>query len=484
MKKSQNHIIGKVFLEINTNRKDKAEELKNNINSFLETHLFPQLEMLFDGYGNDAIYRFEKIELTLSVDKWENMQLIPTEVTKQLLAEIKTNPPVEIENTKQNTRIISENANSKELLLFFLENGFLPWYGNAEQLEDFFRPKKAEELFADVNFVKKIEKLIQKNEYAFRRLVYQFPSELVLKLLIFSNIRLRMHHKNILVYLNRLDVGLRFYVLALVYTVNIEMNKKKKELKIQGILVEIKKRMSDSEFQTLVGFVRKNIFASEKVDPGISVKISDGFSNRHIFDGTGSDDEVNQIDKNAEATETDVEAYREDFFKEVGSRELMVQNAGLVILHPFISQFFRNLEITDKKGSIKKGRLELAVHLVHYLATGEEHFFEGTMVFEKFLCGHPLKMPVRSESLLNDNLRNESDVMMQEVIRQWPALKNTSPDGLRQMFFQRNGKLIKKDKNYKLIVERKAQDMLLEKLNWNITVIKLPWKRDLLFVEW
>ncbi len=482
MRKSQNHIIEKVLLEVNTNRMDKAEELKNNINSFLEIHLFPKIEILFDEYGDDTIYRFEKIELNLSVDKWENIQVIPTEITRQLSAEIEINKPGENEKSEHNRKNISETINSRELLLFFLDNGYLPWYGTAGQLGNFYKPEKAEEFFTDMHFAKQIGKLVEKNEIAFRRLVYQFPAELTLNFLIFINPRLSEYRKTILTYLNRLDVNLRFYILYLVYTVNIEIDKEKNVLEIRKILAHIKDLQNAPEFLAFNNFMQKIIIASEKAEPGKIKKIFDTFSTRHLADNSGSDNEVLKSEKSAEEVEDFVN--QEDFFQEVGSQELILQNAGMVILHPFLSQFFLILEITNNEGSILKERGELAVQVMHYLAKGDEYFFEGNMVFEKFLCNYPLEMPVRRESLLNEAIRNESNLMLQEVIRQWPALKNTSPDGLRHMFLQRNGKLIKKDKNFKLIMERKAQDVLLEKLSWNITVIKLPWNRELLFVEW
>lgn len=86
--------------------------------------------------------------------------------------------------------------------------------------------------------------------------------------------------------------------------------------------------------------------------------------------------------------------------------------------------------------------------------------------------------------MLNNEVLDEAENLLSQVIKNWPALKNTGIDGLRQMFLSRNGKLIKTEQGFKLIVERKAQDILLDKLQWNISFAKLPWKKELLFVEW
>ena len=128
--------------------------------------------------------------------------------------------------------------------------------------------------------------------------------------------------------------------------------------------------------------------------------------------------------------------------------------------------------------------VDLAVQSLHYLATGNENEFEGNLIFEKFMCGVPLKTPVQKQSQLTEQIKNEANELLTEVVRNWPALKNTSADGLRQMFIQRDGKLFQEEAKYRLIVERKAQDLLLESLSWNIAVIKLPWISNILFTEW
>jgi hypothetical protein len=137
----------------------------------------------------------------------------------------------------------------------------------------------------------------------------------------------------------------------------------------------------------------------------------------------------------------------ESFFNK-NEGEIAVQNAGLVLLHPFLKSFFKNIKFLDEHGNIIVARRHLAVQMVHYLATGEEDFFESNLVFCKFLCGVPLETPVPRESLLTQPDKNEANLLLKEVIKHWVALKNTSPGGLRQMFLQREGKLFKKEKNF------------------------------------
>lgn len=55
--------------------------------------------------------------------------------------------------------------------------------------------------------------------------------------------------------------------------------------------------------------------------------------------------------------------------------------------------------------------------------------------------------------------------LLQTVIDYWEVLKSTSPDGLREGFLQRQGKLTRSgDRNWKLQVEQQAIDILLGSL--------------------
>src|SRR5690606_27444143 len=113
---------------------------------------------------------------------------------------------------------------------------------------------------------------------------------------------------------------------------------------------------------------------------------------------------------------------KKDLFFENNEGEISVQNAGLVVLHPFLKSFFKAVKFLDEKDEIKPEALQEAVQTLHYLATGNEEFFEGNLVFEKFLCGIPLKMPVERKSRLTEPTKSETIQLLKEVIRQWPAL--------------------------------------------------------------
>lgn len=159
-----------------------------------------------------------------------------------------------------------------------------------------------------------------------------------------------------------------------------------------------------------------------------------------------------------------------------------VDNAGLVLLHPFLPQLFTASTCLHDYKIIKTGR---ALALLHYLATGETTAYEYDLVLPKVLCNIDLPMPVETLTELSHEERSEADELLTAVVKHWDVLRNTSIDSLRGTFILRPGKLIRRgDGDWQLHVEYRSCDILLDSLPWNIATIKLPWMQNLLWVEW
>ena len=162
--------------------------------------------------------------------------------------------------------------------------------------------------------------------------------------------------------------------------------------------------------------------------------------------------------------------------------ELHINNAGLILLHPYLKDFFKHCELLDDENKICNK--DLAVHLLHYLATKQEQQFENNMLFEKVLCGVPIEEPIQRTIPLSEELKANAEELLEAVLANWGVLKNASPDLLRGEFLQRFGKISFKEANPKITVERKVQDILLDKLPWNVGISRLPWLDYLLFTDW
>lgn len=160
---------------------------------------------------------------------------------------------------------------------------------------------------------------------------------------------------------------------------------------------------------------------------------------------------------------------------------IYVENAGMILLHPFLPQLFHTL------GMAEGGRLvqpERALCLLHFLATGQTTAPEYQLVLPKILCGLPLNMPVEADVALTATELEEASALLAAVLRHWEALRNTSPDGLRGAFLLRPGKISLRHGDWLLQVETQTCDILLDPLPWAISAVKLPWMEKLLWVEW
>jgi hypothetical protein len=159
-----------------------------------------------------------------------------------------------------------------------------------------------------------------------------------------------------------------------------------------------------------------------------------------------------------------------------------IDNAGLVLLHPFLPRFFEHLGVAAAGNMLKPDH---ALALLHYLVTGQSDAPEYTLTLPKILCQIPLEAPLETKVVLAEAEKEEATALLEALIRHWAVLRNTSPDGLRDTFLIRSGKLSRRpDGDWLLQVEPKSYDILLDQLPWGIATIKLPWMQPLLWVEW
>jgi hypothetical protein len=164
--------------------------------------------------------------------------------------------------------------------------------------------------------------------------------------------------------------------------------------------------------------------------------------------------------------------------------ELYVTNAGLVLLHPFLSRLFDNLGLTNGGIFVDKQLKDKALTVLHYLATGETRALEYHLMLPKLLCQMPFNQPISGHWALSEEEKTTCDGLLEVAIEYWSALGKTSPEGLREAFLQRKGKLIHRPSGWLLQVERTTIDVLVDRLPWGLGVVKLPWMRDFMTVEW
>jgi hypothetical protein len=162
-------------------------------------------------------------------------------------------------------------------------------------------------------------------------------------------------------------------------------------------------------------------------------------------------------------------------------KEIYLQNAGVVLLHPFLSRFWEGINCVSDDTLIWPEKAALSLH---FLATGRAEAPEYELPLAKVFCGVSLEMPLDLSTLWTVQDTEEAEALLGAVIKYWPVLKDSSIDLLRAEFLQRVGKLSHRHDGWLLQVERRDFDFLLEQIPWSFSTIKLPWMTEILFVEW
>ncbi len=168
-----------------------------------------------------------------------------------------------------------------------------------------------------------------------------------------------------------------------------------------------------------------------------------------------------------------------------GLDELYVEDAGLVILWPFLERFFL------RAGVLAEGRRFLdeaaqlqAVALVDSLATADPAPLEFRLPLAKLLCGRPFASGFVLDRPLAPEQLAEGDRLLAAVIDRVPALDEPSIPELRAGFLARPGVLGARDGAWLLQVERRPHDAVLKQFPWSWGWVRLPWMPGPLRVEW
>lgn len=166
------------------------------------------------------------------------------------------------------------------------------------------------------------------------------------------------------------------------------------------------------------------------------------------------------------------------------NEQIYIQNAGLILLHPFLPVFFaRTGLMLDGKFSDPDKMLR-APYLLQYVVTGNEECLEAQLVLNKILCGINVEEALPGISALTEQEKQVCDEMLAVVIQQWDKMKNTSKEGFRASFLQRNGAFTLTEEAWVLKIEQRGYDILLQTLPWSTGMIKTSWMDKPLIVEW
>jgi hypothetical protein len=523
-------IIGKVNVEVNTTNADSAMTFKNEFIRLLKERLFPAFEeKLAEHDEPGSVIRFPILSLDVTVPEGSSLQVLETEINNRFSMAIEKgltdtsesfNPSNEqvfyssgvssARGTREENvasrekRAVAEHIpierNREEIFLHFLEKGYLPWYGSEKEVGELSRSPRWEKSLDKINFSTRLVDLLRRGDTPLQRLIYQLDESSLIAFLQRVNPAIKKRGDSLHGLLSRFPRDTRNAITRFLAVVSIQREVAPIEREARRLAAKLRLTKTGNEPENAhVTMLRANLLEIISApEPGsgtdrnrVAAILTASLQEGGLIPDSKETDRIKEpappvlaeregMDANAGASVNETQG---SFFID-GEGAIAVQNAGLILLHPFLKTLFSELRLIDQKGAIKNDARQVAIQVLHFLATSNREFFEGNLVFEKFLCGAALNEPIERESLLTESIMAECTAMLQQVIHHWPALKNSSPGWLQQLFLQRRGKLVKKEGRAKLRVERMPQDTLLDALDWNISLVQIPWHKELLFVEW
>lgn len=421
---------------------------------------------------------------------------------------------VEIEKSKSSKTSSSKTSSSLEgpfeILVFFLEKGRLP---NWAPLNFRFEEDRIQEMNNQQQI--QFKSLIQRSEQALLRFTSQFSVPFILSVLdnfipiksIFEN--WKWVDKCLLpkaldkAYFKKIYWS---YVFS-DYVINIQENPVSESDKEEKVLFKALKKLPRNLLITMKALIVKEEIPKpieRKIDSHLSKLISSqksdkektkqGKSSLKSLSPLEGQIEVRNSSESPRESETQPHETKADKLKnkakairkEISSSEepILINDAGLVILSPFITELFKSCNFLDK-GDFKSLEMKArAINVLSYLAYGLEELPEYQKLLPKLFCGLLWESVLPETLPISDLERSSADKLLKAVVNHWEALGNSSPEAIQETFIRRPGKLYPGNPALILEVEQKTQDILLKKLPWGFSMIKFHWMPNIIQVKW
>lgn len=165
--------------------------------------------------------------------------------------------------------------------------------------------------------------------------------------------------------------------------------------------------------------------------------------------------------------------------------ELYVEDAGLVLLWPFLDRFFLRVGLLDDERRFVDAEAPMqAIALLELLAAADPDPPEYRLPLAKLLCGLSPEVGFALARPLAPAQIGECEHLLAAVIAHAPILRDMPIASFRAAFLRRPAVLGTRDGAWLLQVERRAHDAVLDRFPWSWAWVKLPWMIDPLRVEW
>jgi hypothetical protein len=477
MQGADKHIIQKQLLEVISNGTDNAFTFQQDLEALWKQNLTPRLEKLLDSYntGGDTI-QIGQLYIDVSVDSLADMEgTVIAEIDKQLRQRVAVSPGEPL------TTVARRQI---ELLVFYLQKGHLPWWSpvkNRIEWQQYLTELLSKQInnSDSYNLTAAFKTAAARNRLLAELTAAQFW-QLVAAIAAKSAEVLQADLSSFNKALGGsyiLDDFSIAYKHAVLRSAQAEVPANDIYAAVAAHLAELISGLS----QPVISAISKSAIVNIPLKQVIEKRAVNLAAGEEVFKDIKPELPVDNEGKRAE-DQTAIEQKEEvNTADDTGTLEdIYIANSGLVIVAPYLAEFFKQMQLVDK------GRLtasDKAVALLNYTVYGHDELAEFECVLSKILCGLEVSAVVKSYRL-NDAEKQEADELLAAVIAHWQVLKNTSVQGLRASFLQREGRLSFADNEWRLKVQNQPYDVLLAHIPWNISMIKLSWMQHLLKVDW
>lgn len=164
--------------------------------------------------------------------------------------------------------------------------------------------------------------------------------------------------------------------------------------------------------------------------------------------------------------------------------KIYIKNAGIVILNAYIPMLFERLGmISDKKFTSSESQIN-AAQLLQYVASGRNNNNPACLQLNKVLCGLPINHEIPSEVKISTDNEQLMTGLISSAISRWDVIGQSSVDGFRGNWLNRDGMITELEGKWELLVNTKPYDILIGRSPYSFSIIKYPWMEKPLHVIW
>lgn len=473
MQQDKGHIIGRQKVSVRYRGQADGISLQKKVNEVCHHDLPSELEKILDRFaGGDTVIRIDQLKITAQLTKTEHLR---EDLLKIISEKVEQALQQAIRDHEDATKKTPAAGNFTELLCFYLQHGYLPWWSPVYKSGEW---AAALNTFRDTIITgSKIQPAIihvLQQPAARERFASMLTTDQLINVVNTLRPGISTDIKRLQAEVMALTELFSFHKSIPERTISPIMRLWKST--VLSVLVKQEQiAITDLAYRFMAAIIRLPALSSGTILTILS----------HEQTGIPLLEKVirEQLPFHTEPAPSSTTPMPEQtpLPEPQKDESIYTGTAGLVLTASYLQALFKTFNLVTGKEINDPAR---AVAILHYIATGKDTFEEFEAVMEKTLCGIPLSAPVVAVYHLTDEEKAEVQELLTAVISHWTALKNTSPQGLQVNFLQREGRLSQNDHQWLLSVKREAHDILLDFIPWNFRMIMTPWMDRLMIVNW